>query len=336
MEPKIDLDQILDDLGPLFASRAGAYDDNDRFAADNYADLIEYNIFSGLIPLEYGGGGATHDAMCQFLRRLAHHCPSTALALSMHQHLVAAAVANDRAGRPGRKLLDKVAESELVLVSTGANDWLESNGTAEPVEGGYLISAIKPFASGSPAGDLMVTSARLENDPDDVQVLHFPLSLRSEGVTFLDDWRTLGMRATGSQTIKLENVFVHEEAVVLKRPSGPFHPAFAVILTVALPLIMSAYLGTAEAAVAIARERAGKRGDDGIAPVLVGEMLNALTTAELATADMIRLANNFDFTPSAELASEVLIRKTLAANAVKQACDKALEVSGGAGFFRKA
>jgi alkylation response protein AidB-like acyl-CoA dehydrogenase len=89
--------------------------------------------------------------MCAFLRGLAGHCPATALALSMHQHLVAAAVANDRAGRPGRKLLDKVAGAEAILVSTGANDWLESNGTAERVEGGYKITAVKPFASGSPA-----------------------------------------------------------------------------------------------------------------------------------------------------------------------------------------
>jgi acyl-CoA dehydrogenase len=50
---------------------------------------------------------------------------------------------------------------------------------------------------------------------------------------------------------------------------------------------------------------------------------------------MIRLANGFDFTPSAELAGKVLIRKTIAARHVIATAEKALEAAGGAGFFRK-
>src|SRR3546814_7420795 len=84
----------------------------------------------------------------------------------MHQHLVAAAVANDRAGRPGRKLLEKVAASEAILISTGANDWLESNGRAERVEGGFKVTAVKPLASGAPLGDLLITSAAYD-DPQE-------------------------------------------------------------------------------------------------------------------------------------------------------------------------
>ncbi len=335
MSQKIDLPTLLADLGPRCAAQAAACDAGDAFVADNYRALRAAKVFSAQVPLDLAGGGAGHGEMCAFLRGLAGHCPSTALALSMHQHLVAAAVANDRAGRPGRKLLEKVAAQELVLVSTGANDWLESNGRAERVEGGYRVTAVKPFASGAPAGDLLVTSAAYDDPVEGPQVLHFPLSLKAEGVTLQDDWQTLGMRATGSGTVRLEKVFVPEEAVALRRPRGPFHPAFAVILTVALPLICSAYLGVAEVAAAIARERAKTRGEDPLTFLQVGEMENLLTSAELAVDDMIRLANNFDFTPSAELAGRVLTRKTLAAKAVLATAEKALEVAGGAGFFRK-
>jgi acyl-CoA dehydrogenase len=143
------------------------------------------------------------------------------------------------------------------------------------------------------------------------------------------------MRATGSHTVRLENVFVPAEAVALRRPQGPFHPAFSVIVTVAMPLIMSVYVGVAEAAAAIARDKAAGRQDDPLAPLLVGEMENALTTAQIAREDMIRLANDFDFEPTVDLASKVLIRKTLCANNVIAAAEKALEAVGGAGFFRK-
>jgi acyl-CoA dehydrogenase len=335
MPRKIDLTALLAELGPTFAARAAEHDADDRFVAENYQALREAKAFSAQIPQEIGGGGAGHGEMCAFLRGLAHHCPSTALALSMHQHLVAAAVANDKAGRPGRKLLEKVAGSEAILVSTGANDWLESNGKVERVDGGFKVTATKPFASGSPLGDLLVTSAAYDDPREGPQVLHFPVPLKQEGVTLVDDWQTFAMRATGSGTVKLEGVFVPEAAVALKRPRGAFHPAFAVILTVALPIISSVYLGVAEAAAGIARERARARPDDPAMPFLVGEMENLLTTAEMAVADMVRLANGFDFTPSVELASSVLVRKTIAAKAVLATAEKALEVTGGAGLYRK-
>lgn len=336
MSERINLARILDEVGPEFAGRSATLEAEDRFVGENYEALREHRVFSAPVPQDHGGGGATHGEMCDFLRRLARHCPSTALALSMHQHLVAAAAANDRAGRPGRKLLEKVAGAEAVLVSTGANDWLDSNGSAERVEGGFRVSAVKPFASGSPAGNAMVTSVAFDDPEAGPQVLHFSLPLDAEGVEFLDDWRAHGMRATGSQTIRLDRAFVPDEAIVLRRARGPFRPAFAVILTVAMPLIVSAYLGTAEEAVAIARERArGKGGDPGL-PILVGEMDNALVAAELARDDMVRLAAGYDFAPSAGLASAVLVRKTLAARAIVAAVDKALEVAGGSGFMRKA
>ena len=89
------------------------------------------------------------------------------------------------------------------------------------------------------------------------------------------------MRATGSQTIILENVFVRDDAISLRRPRGRFHPAWNVILTVAIPLIMSVYAGVAEAAAAIAIDQATKRQADPTVTYLLGEMTNELTTAQL-------------------------------------------------------
>ena len=64
-------------------------------------------------------------------------------------------------------------------------------------------------------------------------------------------------------------------------------------------------------------------------------MENLLTTAQLARDDMIRLANNLEFTPTVDLASKILTRKTIAARNVIATAEKALEVTGGSGFFRK-
>src|SRR3546814_6395472 len=83
-------------------------------------------------------------------------------------------------------LLEKVAADEAILVSTGANDWLESNGRMERVEGGFKVTATKPFASGAPGGDLLVTSAAYDDPREGAQVLHFPVPLKDRKSTRLN------------------------------------------------------------------------------------------------------------------------------------------------------
>jgi alkylation response protein AidB-like acyl-CoA dehydrogenase len=335
MSNTLDLQQVAAELGPVFAEAAAERDENDRFVAENYELLKQRRVFSALVPTEFGGGNVKYADMCAFLRALAHHCASTALAVSMHQHLVAAAVANHKGGRPGQKLLERVAADEAVLVSTGANDWLESSGAVQRVDGGFRVSAKKPFGSGSPMGSLLVTSAPYQDPKEGWQVLHFPVPLTAQGVSLADDWRTLGMRATGSQTVVLKDVFVPEQAVVLRRPRGPYHGAFNVIVAVAMPMVMSVYVGVAEAAAAIAREQAAKRAGDPALPYLLGELINLLTTAQLAVDDMVRISDEYRFELSVDTADRILVRKTIAAKSVMAAAEKALEVAGGAGFYRK-
>lgn len=96
-----DLDKALAQLGPQFAAVTDKHDEEDSFVADNYDALKEHRVFSALVPVELGGGGQSYTKMAKFIRGLAAHCSSTALAVSMHQHLVAAAVWNFRNGNEG-------------------------------------------------------------------------------------------------------------------------------------------------------------------------------------------------------------------------------------------
>jgi acyl-CoA dehydrogenase len=110
-----------------------------------------------------------------------------------------------------------------------------------------------------------------------------------------------------------------------------------VILTAALPLIMSVYAGVAEAAVAIGAALAAKRATgDPTVPYLLGELTNELTMAQLAVDDMVRLANDLDFTMALDLTNAMLVRKTIAAHHAMATVEKALEAAGGAGFYRDA
>ncbi len=267
------------------------------------------------------------------LRTFAHYCGSTALALSMHTHQVAINVWRWRHQQaPVEPLLRRIAAEELVLVSSGGSDWLAGSGKAEKVDGGYRVTGRKIFASGCPAGQLLMTSAVYEESEAGPTVLHFPISLDSPGVTITDTWRTLGMRATGSNDIQLEGVFVPEAAVGARRPQGKWHPLFHLITLIAFPLIYSVYVGLAEAARQLALREATKKRNDPNVQYLVGEMDNELTAGQLGLQSMIDLGVTSE--PNAETTGALMIRRTLTGRAAIRTVEKAMEIVGGSSFYR--
>jgi alkylation response protein AidB-like acyl-CoA dehydrogenase len=322
------------ELGPVFADRAAAYDANDSFPFENYRELKEYGVFGAPVPIELGGGGASYAELCQIVCDLGRYCSATALSLSMHMHLTATMVWVWRRGGPTAPVLQRIAREQLVLVNSGATDWLDSSGTAERVDGGYRVTARKAFCSGSPVGDLLLTSAVYEDPDQGPTVLHFGVPIKTSGLTVLDNWRTMAMRASGSNDIVLDGVFVPDGAISARRPKGAWTDIWNVVVAVAGPLVTSAYLGVAEAARDVAIKKLAHKREDALVWQLVGEMETALATAQLATQSMIDLNADYTFAPDKATANAMAIRKTIAAQSSMLAVEKALEAVGGAGIYR--
>jgi acyl-CoA dehydrogenase len=327
-----DWQALAAELGARLSENALENDIDGRFVTENYALLQEHGFFKIAIPQELGGAGATHAQLCAVIREIGRHCGSTALSYSMHTHPVALNVFKHlRGDEKATATLRKIVDNDLVIAGTGANDWLESSGEMTAVEGGFRVTAHKHFVSGSPGAQVFVTSSTYAGESGR-EVLHFAIPFSSEGITHHENWDTLGMRATGSNDVTLEQVFVPEAAIVARRPAGVWHPMWNVILPTAMPLIMSAYVGLADAAVTLAKKAAAKRPDE-LAPVL-GEMLNQHSLAVIAHEDMVRLNQNHGFTPADQLSSDILTRKTLLATAAMRCVELGAEIVGGGGFFK--
>jgi len=295
----LDWPALMHELGPRFAARAADYDAGDAFVAENFDELKAQGVLAAAVPAELGGGGASYPELCAMLRALARYCGSTALTLSMHTHTVATAVWRWRRDpQPVEGLLRRVAADRLLLVGSGASDWLTPSGRAERVEGGWRVSAKKIFASGSPSGDLLLTQAVYDDPGTGPTALHFAIPLGRGGAQLQDTWRVLGMRGTGSHDVVIENAFVPDAAVSLRRP---------------------------------ARQRA----DDPGLVNLVGEMENDLAAARMAHRDMVEAAAACE-QPGPEITNRVLIARTLTGRAAIRVVEKAMEVAGGAAFFRAA
>ena len=335
-EKKAPFISLINELGPQFARNEQQADENDSFVAENYEILREHRLFAALVPTEFGGGGLTYSQLSDVLRTLAHHSSSTALAFSMHQHLVAANVFKHKKGQDVSKTFLKVATNQPVLISTGARDWLESNGTMTRTDGGYHFSAVKHFASQSAGGGIAITSAPYQNGDGEWQVLHFPVALDSDGVSLIENWEAMGMRGTGSHAIRFENVFVPDNAIALSRPRGEYHKVWNVVLGVAMPLIMSVYVGIAQKAAAIAADHLKKL--DAPKPqqiAALGALNNELTIAEATLNDMLRINNEFDFVPTDDIGHQILTRKSIVANAAINTVSKAMNILGGQAYYRR-
>ena len=327
---------LADTLGQGFADRAAALDDTDSFAAENYADLKQHRIFSAAVPAECGGGGASFRELAAFLRTLARHCGSTALALSMHTHSVARFAWTWRhMNAPVEPLLRRIAEEQTIIVSTGGNDGLDSLGQAERVPGGFRIRGRKPFSSGLPAGDLVASSAVFDDPEAGPTVLHFMMPIGTDGVRVANTWRAMGMRATGSDDLLFEDVYVPDSAIAARRPRGLWHPVVHLNFLIALPLIYSVYLGVAEAArdIALGLVPPPRRGDK-LIQLAAGEMENALTAARLAVDRMTSLGA--EAMPGDETTNLLFGCRTLAGDSAIRCVELAVELAGGKAFYRAA
>ncbi len=332
---QIDWLSRAEQVAPAIAANAAKHDNDDTFVAENFALLKREGFFKAHIPVELGGYGASYSELCAVVRRIASACGSTALAFSMHCHLVAVAVwrwRNENAPTDG--LLRRAAAEDLILVSSGGSDWLKSAGAAEKVDGGYRINARKIFSSGCPAGDLLVTSAVYDDPQNGQTVLHFAVPFKAEGVSILDTWRVMGMRGTGSNDVLLQNVFVADAAISGKRPQGKWHPLFHTISLLAFPIIYAAYVGVAEGARDVALNLARRKSGDEATTQLAGELENALAAAEIAHDSMVALAETQK--PGPHATSRAMICRTLIAQNAIKVVERALEVGGGASFYRDA
>lgn len=137
----------------------------------------------------------------------------------------------------------------------------------------------------------------------------------------------MGMRVSGSNSVELNDVFISTEGIAACRPRGDFHAVYCVVLSVALPLIMSVYMDAAEQAAALANERCADNKDP-VTPYLLDEMATTLTTALVMTDHMVRLVDDLRFEADIATVSKLIKRKTVVVQACSLTCNKAAEATG--------
>ena len=293
-------------MRPLLYDQQAANDRLGRISDELQAAFMEAGFYRILTPRMFGGFELEPEVFLKVVMEIARGHPAAAWCFALagsHAYFLASHWPEETQ----RELFGPDGDFRAAHVVGPA-------GTMTPAEGGYLVSGVWPFASGVPVSNHFIAGS-LAPTPAGPPRFVFMVIPR-EQLTILPDWgedRFMGMRASGSNSVRADNVFVPERHVVdvhmmmaqaapdgsagtrlhgnpmyLGVAMGWFHCEFGAILS-----------GTARAALdefeKIARERdiLGKPGvkriEDPFVQNLYGQTQGLVDAARALTLDGVRL-----------------------------------------------
>lgn len=221
----------------VLAPRAARHDREATFPIENFRDMHGAGLLSLCVPKANGGAGADFRTYCLAAAELGRFCGATALSWNMHvcSTLWTGPLADDiemsaeeRGGHNTRRRIHyaRIVNDGAIYAQPFSEGGAAAAGAvafgteAKPVDGGYLVSGKKIFASLSGSADYYgaLCTERAEGEAASRRnTLYLAVRADAPGVSVTGDWDPLGMRGTVSRTLILKEVFVSADEMLMPR-----------------------------------------------------------------------------------------------------------------------
>lgn len=344
-------DVLPETLLERFRGRASSYDRDNAFFHEDLGELAAAGYLKLFVPAADGGLGLGLAAAAQCQRRLATAAPATALAVNMH--LVWTGVAQVLAAKGDHSLdfvLQEAAAGEVFAFgnSEAGNDSVlfDSRTVATPLpDGGYSFTGTKIFTSLSPAWTrLGIFGKDTQARDGEGELVHGFIRRDTPGYTILDDWDTLGMRASQSNTTVLDGAEVPADRIFRKLPVGPNpDPLIFAIFACFETLLAAVYTGIGERALhlgveAVKRRTSLKNGGRSYAqdPDIRWKVAEAAMAMDCLYPQLAAVARDVDalVDHGPQWFPRLVGLKVSATETARRVVDLAIRVSGGSSYFR--
>ena len=334
-------------LAADFATRAARHDREASDPVENYAALRDAGFYALNVPAELGGAGVGLLGWSLAAEELAQGCASTALAFNMHLSVVGPVMESPLVPDDTRRRLARMVVQEGKLIGGNFSEPTTSGlvGTAIPrararrVEGGYRVTGRKAFASMIGVADYAMVMAYPDEATSPSAAMVLLVARDAEGRRIDRVWDTLGMRATRSDSMTLDECWVPDEALIVKADDIiPFRRAGANWFWASYTPV---YLGIGVAAYRAIVETVKERTPPGFAQPLayhpdvrraVAEMSVDLEAARLLTHHAAWLSDSGG--PTEATASALYRAKYFVGEAVTRVTRTAMTLGGAHALFK--
>jgi alkylation response protein AidB-like acyl-CoA dehydrogenase len=345
---------IAEELSPQLATRAAAHDRDRTYPFEAIDALKAAGYFAAPVPVELGGLGVSsaHDLVVAS-SRLARGDASVTIGVNMHlvavlnmerRREVALAAGAERRARGFAASLEQIAHDGVVLaaaISERGQDLTRPSTRATRTESGWRIDGRKMFCTMSPAATDLYVAVTYADGEGTERYAYAMVPTDAPGVVVHDDWDALGMRASGSNSVSFEGVELPESGVRGGFRAGDPLPYMERNLVAGL-FHAAASLGIAESADQAARRGiAGRINGDAHPRMQVAENTIDLAASRgvISRAAMLidehRAANPASDGTAEQLGAlfaEAQAAKAFVNEAAARIVDRALALSGGAGY----
>ena len=342
---------LTDELLERIRGRAAAYDRDNAFFHEDLSDLAAAGYLKAFVPESDGGLGLGLEAVAALQRRLATAAPATALGVNMHLVWTGVAhVMNARGDDSLAFVLNEAGQGEVFAfgISEAGNDSMlfDSGTVAEPLpDGSYRFTGRKIFTSLSRGWTRLGTFGK---DPaarnGDGELVFGFLRREDPGHQTLDDWDTLGMRASASNSTVLEGAVVPPERIFRKLPVGPNRDLLIFAIFACFETLLAAvYTGLAERAFTVGVENVKRRvsakyGGRSFAqdPDIRWKIADAAMALDGIYPQLAATARDVDglVDHGPQWFPKLVGLKSRATENARYVVDLAIRVSGGGGYFR--
>jgi alkylation response protein AidB-like acyl-CoA dehydrogenase len=338
-----DIDVTIAALAREFAETAAEYDRTTAFPFANIQRLRETGLQALVTPREFGGRGLGLPRAERVVNAVSRGEASTGLVLAQQYLFHGGLLRNPDFSPALREKIFRSAASEGAFVNslrvepdlgTPIRGGLPAT-VARRTDEGWSLTGRKIYSTGAPVLAWNAIWARTDDPTPRVGVFVVPAG--SPGFRIEETWRQLGMRASGSHDVVLEDVRIpFDHAAELKSPAERAQPD-ATQMAWVCALFSTVYDGAARAArdwfVGFLRDRAPTNLGAPLATLprmqeALGEIDSALYASRILLAS---LADRVDRGEAPHPQESLYVKHNVTRNAL-EAVSKALELTGNPGL----
>ncbi len=317
-------------------------DERDRtgeFPRDVFYKLAELGLMGLPFPEEYGGGGGDTVSFSIVVEELSRVCGSTGITYSAHISLGGAPI--NLFGTPEQK------EKYLTPVCKG--DYLGAFGLTEPNAGSdaggtqttayldgdeWVINGSKIFITNASYAKNLALTAVTDKSKGTNGITAFIVPTDAPGFTVLNNFEKLGLHASNTTELIMDNVRVPKENLLGKEGNG---------FKQFLATLDGGRIGIAAMAVGIAQGAYEKSLQYAKERKQFGQSLSSFQAIQFKLADMamnIELARNLTYKAAwlkdqgRNFKKEAAMAKLFASEMCMRVCDQAIQIHGGYGYMK--